>query len=93
MNAFISALGIEEFRHKPAKVLSGGTKRKLSFAIALISSPEVAFLDEPSSGYVKGTSARQETRARLEDDAAHSGRAIRGFAARAEDPGGGGGGP
>ena len=51
VDAFLKALGIEEHRHKVSKSLSGGTKRKLSFAIAMISSPAVAFLDEPSSGY------------------------------------------
>ena len=29
---------------------SGGNKRKLSLAIALVGSPAVVFLDEPSSG-------------------------------------------
>jgi len=50
VDAFLKAPGIEEHRHKVSKSLSGGTKRKLSFAIAMISSPAVAFLDEPSSG-------------------------------------------
>ena len=33
-----------------AKNLSGGQKRKLSVAIALIGNPRVVFLDEPSAG-------------------------------------------
>ena len=35
---------------KPSKDLSGGNKRKLSAAIALVAAPVVSFLDEPSSG-------------------------------------------
>jgi energy-coupling factor transporter ATP-binding protein EcfA2 len=41
---------IGEFRHVVAKKLSGGTKRKLSLAIALVAGPRVVFLDEPSAG-------------------------------------------
>ena len=33
-----------------AGAYSGGNKRKLSLAIALLGSPAVVFLDEPSSG-------------------------------------------
>merc|ERR1719164_181740 len=38
------------FEHKLAGSLSGGNKRKLSVAIAMIGSPPVVFLDEPSTG-------------------------------------------
>lgn len=37
-------------RHKLAKNLSGGMKRKLCVAIALIGNPDVCLLDEPSAG-------------------------------------------
>lgn len=37
-------------RGKQAGVLSGGNKRKLSMAMALIGGSKVIFLDEPSSG-------------------------------------------
>lgn len=37
-------------RNKYAKNLSGGNKRKLSLAIAVLSGGSVIFLDEPSSG-------------------------------------------
>jgi len=43
-------VGLSDFVHKPAGNLSGGNKRKLSLAIALIGNPSVVFLDEPSSG-------------------------------------------
>lgn len=39
-----------EHQDKPAKALSGGMKRKLSLAMALIGQPQVLILDEPTSG-------------------------------------------
>ena len=41
---------LTDFEHKLAGSLSGGNKRKLSVAIAMIGSPPVVFLDEPSTG-------------------------------------------
>lgn len=35
---------------RPAKALSGGNKRKLNLAIALLKDPQVIFLDEPTVG-------------------------------------------
>jgi ABC-type multidrug transport system ATPase subunit len=46
----ISRLGLTDHANKLVKKLSGGTKRKLSLAIALIANPSVLLLDEPSSG-------------------------------------------
>ncbi|KAL8752142.1 MAG: hypothetical protein Q9184_005829, partial [Pyrenodesmia sp. 2 TL-2023] len=50
----IQAFGLDAFRHRLAQKLSGGTKRKLSLAIALIGNPSVLLLDEPSSGLDAG---------------------------------------
>lgn len=36
--------------HKPSFTLSGGNKRKLSVAIAMIGDPPIVILDEPSTG-------------------------------------------
>ena len=46
----IKAFGLEEFTGKKAKLLSGGWKRKLSIAMAIIGEPKVLFLDEPTLG-------------------------------------------
>jgi ATP-binding cassette subfamily A (ABC1) protein 3 len=46
----IRQMDLTDFENKLAGKLSGGNKRKLSVAIALIGSPEIIFLDEPSTG-------------------------------------------
>jgi ATP-binding cassette subfamily A (ABC1) protein 3 len=45
----IAACGLEEWTNQLAQKLSGGTKRKLSLAVALVGNPRVLVLDEPSS--------------------------------------------
>ena len=50
VDALITQLGLSAYQHKPAGTYSGGNKRKLSVAIALMGSPDVVFLDEPSTG-------------------------------------------
>ena len=50
VDATIDQLELTPHRHKLALRLSGGMKRKLCVAIALIGDPEVVLLDEPSAG-------------------------------------------
>jgi ATP-binding cassette subfamily A (ABC1) protein 3 len=50
VDATIDQLELTPHRHKLAMKLSGGMKRKLCVAIALIGDPEVVLLDEPSAG-------------------------------------------
>lgn len=50
VKAIIEEVGLEEARRRYATALSGGMKRRLSIAIALIGDPPVVILDEPTSG-------------------------------------------
>jgi ABC-type multidrug transport system ATPase subunit len=46
----ITQTGLSAHAHRPSGTYSGGNKRKLSLAIALIGDPKVLLLDEPSTG-------------------------------------------
>lgn len=43
-------MGLEDKKNTPAQALSGGMKRKLQVAIALLGNSRVVLLDEPTSG-------------------------------------------
>lgn len=46
----MKGLRIEEHANKLSENCSGGTKRKLSYGMAMLGDPTVVLLDEPSSG-------------------------------------------
>lgn len=45
----LQSVNLLQSGHKQVKTYSGGMKRRLSVAISLIGTPEVVFLDEPST--------------------------------------------
>ncbi len=49
-DAIISTFGLKDVVKDKAKTLSGGWQRRLSIAMALISEPQILFLDEPTLG-------------------------------------------
>ncbi|XP_072454230.1 ATP-binding cassette sub-family A member 13 [Notamacropus eugenii] len=51
----VNRLHLEAHIEKPVNTYSGGTKRKLSTALALVGKPEILLLDEPSSGMDPGS--------------------------------------
>ncbi len=50
INELSELLGLHDVMSKKAGKLSGGLKRRLSIAMALVSEPEILFLDEPTLG-------------------------------------------
>lgn len=49
-DAFLAGLQMKEHANKRASTCSGGTRRKLSFAMSMVGNPAVVLLDEPSTG-------------------------------------------
>lgn len=50
VQVMITNLSLDEYADRPCGTYSGGNKRKLSVAMALMGNPPVVFLDEPSTG-------------------------------------------
>jgi Cu-processing system ATP-binding protein len=49
-NDLVKEFALEKMYHKPVKTLSGGTRQKVSAALAFLFDPEVLILDEPTAG-------------------------------------------
>ncbi len=53
IDRIIERMNLTQYKDKCAGTYSGGNKRKLSVALALLGNPPIIFLDEPSTGINK----------------------------------------
>jgi len=65
IDATVALVGLDEKADSLAEQLSGGQRRRLDVALALIGDPELIFLDEPTTGF--DPSARRTAWAVIED--------------------------
>ena len=54
-NDLLNLVGISEAADRRVKTYSGGMKRRLDLGLSLVHSPEVLFLDEPTTGLDPGS--------------------------------------
>lgn len=65
----IASVGLGEKRDQRIKSLSGGQRRRLDLAMAVVGSPELLFLDEPTTGF--DPAARRRSWGAIRDLATH----------------------
>jgi ABC-2 type transport system ATP-binding protein len=65
VDELIELVGLDGRRDQRVKLLSGGQKRRLDLALALVGDPDVLFLDEPTTGF--DPSARRQAWATIKD--------------------------
>src|SRR5919204_1058308 len=65
VDELVELVGLDGKHDERVKLLSGGQKRRLDLALALVGDPDVLFLDEPTTGF--DSSARRQAWSTIKD--------------------------